>query len=111
MSETQHTPGPWKYDPGTLMVLNSDGQMTVADMRGWGALRSTHSIIEAVKIQDANGALIAESPNLLKGCRMALTIIADAIMHGMPITEEVAECRNLLITSIHNATQSSGEER
>lgn len=40
------------------------------------------------------GVLIQEKAALAACCQSLLTIVIDAIMHGMPITQEVADARN-----------------
>lgn len=99
---TEHTPGPWKYAPGPTMVFNSDGQMVVAEIRGWGTLKTEHGTSEAVKIQDANGALIAAAPELLEAC---LAFVGAVDPDGINLAFVMAK------TAIRKATQSSGEER
>jgi hypothetical protein len=40
---------------------------------------------------------------LLASCEACLSIVADAIMHGMPITKSVAAARNNAVTAIAKA--------
>ncbi len=60
-----HTPGPWKYHAGGCMVMDSDGQMAIADIRGWGTLSTRLGETVAIDRMDANGRLIADAPKML----------------------------------------------
>lgn len=42
----------------------------------------------------ATADLISASPQLYDACTDLLAIVADAIMHGMPVTKKVAKARN-----------------
>lgn len=61
-----HTPGPWKYHEGGAIVMTGDGQMSVADIRGFGKLETSLGTSQAIKIMDANGRLIADAPRMLE---------------------------------------------
>lgn len=61
-----HTPGPWKYHSAGVMVMDGDGQTSIADIRGWGTLEKRHGEQKAMQIQDANGRLIAAAPEMLR---------------------------------------------
>ncbi len=61
-----HTPGPWKYHSAGVMVLDGDGQTSIADIRGWGRLEKVYGEQKAMEIQDANGRLIAAAPEMLR---------------------------------------------
>jgi hypothetical protein len=60
-----HTPGPWKYHEGGAIVMTEDGQMSVADIRGFGKLETSLGTSQAIKVMDANGRLIADAPKML----------------------------------------------
>jgi hypothetical protein len=51
------------------MVMDSDGQMTIADIRGWGTLTTRLGETVAIDRMDANGRLIALAPELLECLR------------------------------------------
>jgi len=61
MSGTAFTPGPWEYEPRGQMIVTDHGQKMIADIRGWGWIQY---LPEGEKIQDANGYLIAATPEL-----------------------------------------------
>jgi len=48
--------------------------------------------------------LVNAAADLLAACEMMLPVIVDAIMHGMPVTEEVAAARNAAVAAIAKAT-------
>lgn len=62
--EIVHTPGPWKYYDSGSIVMTADGQMSVADIRGFGRLEKDFGLSAAIaiKIMDKNGQLIAAAP-------------------------------------------------
>lgn len=72
-AKTKHTPEPWKYDPGSVGVWAENpyghGLMRIADVRGWGHLTGRASCamtkLDAARIQDATGVLLAAAPDLL----------------------------------------------
>lgn len=64
------TEGPWKYDSGGMTVMSGDGQMSIADIRGFGYLSSRLGTHKAVAIMDANGRAITALPELLKACEL-----------------------------------------
>lgn len=53
----------WKYDPRPQRVTTEDGELLIADIRGWGRLQKSP---DAKKIQDYHGRLIAAAPELLE---------------------------------------------
>ena len=57
-----HTPGPWKYHDSGSIVMTADGQMSIADIRGFGRLEKDFGLSAAIKIMDRNGQLIAAAP-------------------------------------------------
>ena len=57
-----HTKGPWLYHESGAMVMTEDGQMTVADIRGFGNLQRQFGTSVAIKIMDKNGRLVAAAP-------------------------------------------------
>lgn len=67
-----HTPGPWQYHDSGSIVMTADGQMSVADIRGFGRLEKDFGLSAAIKIMDKNGRLIAAAPSLLAACRELL---------------------------------------
>lgn len=79
-----HTRGPWAvgYEALDVMAPNVErGPMKVCDIRGWGYLTGKgHGALglpkaEAKAIQEANAALIAAAPCLLKALRKAANFI------------------------------------
>ena len=64
-----HTPGPWKYHESGSIVMSHDGQMSIADIRGYGTLTASMISEVAMAIMDANGRLSAAAPGLLAACR------------------------------------------
>jgi hypothetical protein len=79
-----HTPGPWRGDGhGYVWARTNAGEMLIAQIRGWGHLIGIGGLNlpdeDAVEIQDANRALIAAAPDLLR----ALKDI-DAAHSGLP---------------------------
>lgn len=68
-----HTEGPLEYDAETQLVFLTDDHGSLVHMmfevRGFGYLRRRFGPDEAVRIQDANGRLLADAPMLLKWCR------------------------------------------
>jgi hypothetical protein len=61
-----HTPGPWKYHDSGSIVMTEDGQMSVADVRGFGRLEKDFGLSLAIKIMDKNGQLIAAAPEMFR---------------------------------------------
>lgn len=57
-----HTPAPWMYDDKNTRITAEDGQLIVAEIRGWGRLQYREN---GAQTQDANGLLIAAAPDLL----------------------------------------------
>ena len=53
----------WKYDPRPQRVTTEDGELLIADIRGWGRLQKSP---DGEKIQDYHGRLIAAAPELLE---------------------------------------------
>jgi len=62
-----HTPGPWTYESYGAIVMAHGGAMSVADVRGFGRLEKELGTPGALKTMDANGRLMAASPDLLEG--------------------------------------------
>jgi hypothetical protein len=50
-------------------------------------------------------ALVAEVKRQKSLLKLAMAIITEAIMHGMPITEEVAALRNEIVCGKHSNLQ------
>lgn len=71
----EHTKGPWKVNAEDTSVYTENGQMHVADVRGWGTLRYKRSG-EAEYL--ANARLIAAAPELLE----ALERVVKLDAHG-----------------------------
>lgn len=67
---TSHTKGPWEVDEDGLAVRALNGQMKVADIRGWGYLTGKGTLgldhDEATRIQFANGYVMAAAPDMLE---------------------------------------------
>ena len=87
MSESKHTPGPWKTRMGIIWghclggCNMKDDDFMVAMVRGWGHLQYLGEN-EAQVIQDANARLIAAAPQtkierdaLLDACKYAVRVI------------------------------------
>lgn len=87
-----HTPGPWKYHAGGCMVMDSDGQMTIADIRGWGTLSTRFDETVAINRMDANGRLIAASPAMLEEIANAIDVLDPEMSR-----HEIVELRERLI--------------
>lgn len=69
MSKVNHTPAPWEYHKEDQRVhVNGDYSKMIADIRGWGWLQK---LPDGDKIQDANGRLIAASPDMLEALEKA----------------------------------------
>lgn len=51
-------------------------------------------------LQADNAELRKQVEGLRKACELAMPVIADAIMHGMPVTREVADARNKLAAAL-----------
>lgn len=79
-----HTPGPWKYHNAGVMVMDRDGQMSIADVRGWGTLSRLHGEQKALQIQDANGRLIAAAPELLERLTQAHNQLHELVLVFVP---------------------------
>jgi hypothetical protein len=59
MNMGNHTPGPWKYEPGTKTIRSQKENYWLASMNSWdGAVN-----------HEANARLIAAAPDLLEACR------------------------------------------
>lgn len=66
---SKHTPGPWNYSEMIQNVVGrsiggcnlEESDFLIADIRGWGHLQY---LPNGAEIQDANGRLIAASPDL-----------------------------------------------
>jgi len=98
------TPGPWEayhdkyYDTWSV----EGGGDIVADI--WRLAEETHNRHPHFEDDcEANARLIAASPDLLEACEALLPIVVDAIMHGMPVTKEVAHARNIAVAAIAKA--------
>ena len=64
---TKSNQNEWTYDAAGMLVMADDGQMMVAEVRGYGTLTSRgNSEEESVAKMDANGRLMADSPKMLK---------------------------------------------
>jgi hypothetical protein len=80
MSETKHTPGPWRYEPGTKTIRAVPSNYWLATMDSWdGAVDN-----------NANARLIAAAPDLLA----ALQALADKCVPGCtPYAKELPAAR------------------
>lgn len=104
-----HTPGPWKYHSAGVMVMDSEGQMSIADIRGWGTLEKQYGEQKAMQIQDANGRLIAAAPELLVACQLLfehineglVTVFEEEADNGQPGVSSL----ELIEAAIRKATQ------
>jgi 5'-deoxynucleotidase YfbR-like HD superfamily hydrolase len=65
------------------MVMTGDGQMTVADLRGWGTLSAKHGEEKAAEIMDANGRLLAASHEMAEALR-ELIDLKDNVKYSNP---------------------------
>ena len=95
--EIVHTPGPWKYHDSGSIVMTADGQMSVADIRGFGRLEKDFGLSAAIKIMDKNGQLIAAAPSLLDELRKAVEMLENTVDGDQPACQwwidEVARLR------------------
>ena len=87
-----HTPEPWKYHEAGAIVMTEDGQMSIADIRGFGRLEKDFGTSAAIKIMDANGRLIAAAPSLLKEIENAIDVLDPEMSR-----HEIVELRERLI--------------
>jgi hypothetical protein len=55
----------------------------------------------------ANAYLIAAAPDLLAACDGLLKLVANAIVHGMPVTKVVADIRNAACAAMNKAEGKS----
>lgn len=95
----KHTPGPWRYsnDDQTVYAKSmrgDTGEFMVADIRGWGHLQY---LPDGDKIQDANGKLMAEAPNLLHTLELCLAC--------KPHKESVESMKQMIHAAIKKATE------
>uniref|UniRef100_A0A6M3LAA8 Uncharacterized protein n=1 Tax=viral metagenome TaxID=1070528 RepID=A0A6M3LAA8_9ZZZZ len=88
MSETKHTPGPWKECNGLIFGCSVGGflmektEFMIAEVRGWGHLQYLGEN-EAVSIQEANARLIAAAPDLLKVCEFLAEVFPEDSIESM----------------------------
>jgi hypothetical protein len=75
MSETKHTPGPWRYNPdhdqSDPPFYGPANQPIIAFTPG------DYWVESDVDISDADGRLIAASPDLLTACQFAFQALLD----------------------------------
>lgn len=104
----KHTPGPWVFDweLSRHEVRACDGQMKIADVRGWGYLTGTGAlnlpVDEATAIHEANGRLIATSPDLLDAAQDAASELLEAFPYLNP--KECKAVIDKLFAAINKAT-------
>lgn len=66
----KHTPGPWAYNSEDQIIhLPNDFSKMIAQVRGWGWIQK---LPNPEQIQDANGRLMAASPELLEALEMMI---------------------------------------
>ncbi len=82
MTNSKHTPGPWKADHEGGYIFTNDGQMMVGQVRGWGTLKYKGEEI-AIAIQEANGTLMAAAPEMLGALELALVRLRNADPRGV----------------------------
>lgn len=82
-----HTPGPWECERSQGWVTADKGQMSVAEIRGWGYLSSRNDSKTASLIQDANARLIAAAPELIEAIKRIQHFITGAC--DMPINRRL----------------------
>lgn len=85
------TEGPWKYDSGGMTVMSGDGQMSIADIRGFGYLSSRLGTHKAVAIMDANGRAITALPELLAAAIDTVSKIEDCVDGKINFRADFAE--------------------
>ena len=81
--------GEWNYIASAQMVVVDGGQITVADIRGWGPLSKRHGIEKATEIMDANGRLVADAKVILRRCQE----LEDALRFCLNVVEKGIEVR------------------
>lgn len=64
--ETEHTPGPWQFE------VNELGTVIAKDGYSIGSAFGSRAITGGDLPHEANGRLIAASPELLEACELAL---------------------------------------
>lgn len=103
MSESKHTPGPWRVGYRALSIYAENakigGEAKLFDVRGWGYLTGNgHGGLglpdaEAIAIQTANANLAAAAPDLLAALEFTRAEFDRwaAIRGGMGTYSEAAE--------------------
>lgn len=90
VSETKHTPGPWKYEPVTGAILRSDTDgFVLAQVTGYDAEDDE---------EEGNALLMAASPELANGCKAAL-----AWLENMKPTASRTGLRAILVAALQKA--------
>ena len=72
MTETNYTPGPWRYEKGTNTIRSVPANYWLATMDSWDGMVNNA----------ANGALIAEAPKLLNAVELAVATIERLHRHA-----------------------------
>jgi hypothetical protein len=93
-----HTPGPWRTSSNMREGYENvwSGNYRVAKV---GNHAGGCGFAEAC----ADAALIAAAPDLLAACEACLDLVIESIVHGMPVTKEVAAARNNACAAISKA--------
>lgn len=87
--------GPYEYKPSGMMIMANDGQLHVADIRGWGFLSCNASKLtddEAARLMDFVGyrmAAVWEMHQALKVCRDAINHFCPVIKNNPPTESEM----------------------
>ena len=72
MSETKHTPGPFRYE---RTYMNGSGRVVDGQGRSVASIPATSKRSEAEKM--ANGALLAAAPGLLAALKKTVAALAE----------------------------------
>lgn len=106
------TPGPWRNSEGMTYIFAdriggvsmTKGQMTVANVRGWGCLQYLGEE-KAIAEQKANEYLIAAAPEMLEALIEAMIAIEYVSDYDIPICT-----KDNVITAIGKATGKTWPE-
>lgn len=101
---SKHTDGPWLLDANGYFVWTTTpaGLMKLCDIRGWGHLTGRNAMNltdeEAIRIQRANGELIAAAPKMLEELKFVVQMLTA---YTRPVDELEIEYCNRVQTLIN----------